>query len=115
MIDAVEYVKEKVRMCHADPIEKFKCDRCPMFADTVEIGCVYWEETDPAEAVRIVEDWSKAHPIRTNGQKFVEVFGFDPWRVVTGDEESWDIVFNDNLTQLNFWRSPYEEPKGADK
>lgn len=99
-MDAVEYIKVKVRMCHSDPIEKFKCDRCPMFADTVEIGCVYWEETDPTEAVRIVEEWAKAHPIQTRAQKFTEVFGLE---------------FGFNLMNEEWWLAPYEAPKGGDK
>lgn len=103
-MDAVMYLKEKVRMCHNDPTEKFKCDRCPMFADTVEIGCVYWEETDPAEAVRIVEEWSKAHPIQTNADKFKEVFGFGHQGVGCNDCK---IVYGDT-----WWDAPYEAPKG---
>ena len=106
MMDAVEYIKEKVRMCHSDPIEKFKCDRCPMFADTIEIGCVYWEETDPTEAVRIVEEWSKAHPIQTNGMKLKKDFG------LPGVEK----VFNAGRWMYalleQWWNAPYEGPKG---
>lgn len=97
-MDAVEYIKEKVRMCHSDPVTKNKCNRCPFDADTVEIGCVYWEETDPAEAVRIVEEWSKAHPIQTNGNKFREVFG--------------DEAIYEAMKSIYWWDMPYEAPKG---
>ena len=103
-MDAVEYIKEKVRMCHSDPVTKYTCNRCPFDADTNEIGCVYWEETDPAEAVRIVEEWSKAHPKQTNADKFREVFGKDPIE-----------MYGDLKNDYGDWFfAPYVAPKGAD-
>lgn len=104
MMDAVEYIKEKVRMCHSGPVTKLKCNRCPFDADTSELGCVYWEETDPTEAVRIVEEWSKAHPIQTNADKFKEVFGKEPI-----------VILRDIANDYGEWLyAPYEAPKGED-
>lgn len=108
-MDAVAYIKEKVRMCHNDPAEKFKCDKCPMFADTVEIGCVYWEETDPTEAVRIVEEWSKAHPIQTNEDKFKEVFGDVESLSKHGELSLYEYRI---MLPRHWWSAPYEAPKG---
>lgn len=91
-MDAVEYLKEKGRFC-----KQYKgCSQCPLY----ERGnCVCPDSTNPAEAVRIVEEWSKAHPIQTNGQKFQEVFGRNKHIKWCG---------------LEWWDMPYEAPKGAE-
>ena len=97
-MDAVEYIKERNRMC-----ETSDAFRCPLQIDGECKGCD--GQRNPAEAVRIVEEWSKAHPIQTNADKFKEVFGMTP---VGGPlqcctEKGFDIVR---------WNAPYEAPKG---
>lgn len=59
-MDAVEFFKEKDRMCQAS---------------RGYIVCALMDGRYE-EAVEIVEKWSKEHPKITNGMKFEEVFGF---------------------------------------
>ena len=91
-MDALVYFKEKERLCKA----QFGCDKCPLFDNCERVGN---RTLDPEKAVRIVEEWSKAHPIQTNGQKFQEVFGRNKHIKWCG---------------LEWWDAPYEAPKGAD-
>lgn len=102
MMDAVEFVKAMDRMCESHET----CGECGL-AFGKEEGCGSYIFDHPEEAVHIVEEWSKAHPIKTNGQKFVEVFGFVPttWNKM-GEE------IHDYIADPQWWHEPYEAPKG---
>lgn len=68
-----EFVRERKRMC-----SEMACFECPLNA----LGfrghmCSYVCLCKPEEAEKIVFDWSKEHPIMTNREKFMKVFGFD--------------------------------------
>ena len=102
---AVMYFKEKNRMCESNS----GCIGCP-FEDLISVrqfqdettACDIVEYDDPAEAVRIVEEWSKAHPIQTRREKYKEVFGSEPLSFCSpslGYPREW-------------WDMPYEAPKG---
>ena len=71
-MDAVKYLKEKIRMCKTvgDCI-----DNCPVF-NNFNKSCGFLEDDNPEAIVDIVETWSKENPILTNSEKFKEVFGF---------------------------------------
>lgn len=69
-MDAVEYLKERARMCK-QPL----CDQCE-FNGTGYAQCFGYENMYPKECVSIVEQWSREHPVMTNAQKFEEVFGY---------------------------------------
>lgn len=93
-MDAVKYLKERERMC-----ENFKnCDGCSFIHHCSDFMGEYAEE-----AVRIVEQWSKEHPIMTNKMKFEEVFG-------KTCDESGELV----LARPSWWEAEYIEPKGED-
>lgn len=100
MIDALKFLNEKARMCES----YYSCDVCPF---TKAGGrpmpmCPEWVNENPEQAVRIVEEWSKAHPIQTNADKFKEVFG-QPKEFLTKSAELY----------LERWLAkPYEAPKG---
>ena len=93
-MDAELYLKERERLLKSVTNED----------DRTEImHKVFCKERDnPAEAVCIVEEWSKAHPIQTNAQKFEEVFG-----ITLGT--FWHMEFVD---ADDFMGKPYESPKG---
>ena len=59
-MDAVEFLKERVRMCHW--VEK--CSNCP-----INSGCL---ETEPESLVKTVKQWAKEHPKKTMLQDFFE-------------------------------------------
>ena len=100
MMDAVKYFKNKKRMT-----DSFRtCAACPFLSINNGKGesCCNFEELYPEEAVRIVEEWSKAHPIQTNADKFKEVFGKEPI-----------VILRDIANDYGEWLyAPYEAPKG---
>lgn len=76
-MDAVEFFKEKDRMCQALSV----CGKCYDLTYVKEnsrgysvCGLINAEKYE--EAVEIVKQWSKEHPKITNAMKFEEVFGF---------------------------------------
>ena len=62
-MDAVTYVREQRRLCDGHST----CIECPL--DKFE-NCAY---ADPEEVVKIVEKWSKEHPLVTNGKVAVGI------------------------------------------
>ena len=66
-MDAVEYLKTLCRMCNC---ECYKCEfgkRLRGFET-----CTVWRKTNPEEAVAIVEQWAKEHPIKTRQSEFLK-------------------------------------------
>ena len=90
-MDAVEYLKERARMCRSFNLI---CSDCPLFNG----GC---GESNPDEAVDIVEQWSKEHPVMTNAMKFEEVFGCSSPKPGYYLPDAW-------------WDEPYKEPEGKE-
>ena len=41
-----------------------------------ETTCTLWVRNHPEEIERIIMQWAAEHPIKTNGMKFNEVFGY---------------------------------------
>ena len=66
-MDAIKYLKEKERMCY----KQEDCTHCPLKIDD-DNTCSILEETNPEEAVEIVEEWSKEHPQKTILLDFLE-------------------------------------------
>lgn len=64
-MDAVEYAKQRERMCnyYGD------CDACP--AQKI-IGCATIAKI--SQMVPIVEQWAKEHPIKTRQSEFLKMF-----------------------------------------
>ena len=78
MMDAVEFLKEKDRMCRTILIVGGFVGRC----DECEIGkrrasgqtCDKYIVKHPEEAVAIVEQWAKEHPRKTRQSEFLKMF-----------------------------------------
>lgn len=100
-MDAVKYLKEKRRMCG----EVGVCRDCPLneLKATDGMSCYEAINNNPEEAVSIVEQWSKEHPVITNRNKLKEVFG----EIFT---EKGELIFTDP----NWWDAEYKEPKGEE-
>ena len=88
-MDAVEFLKEKKRMC-----EPNDCINCPMgrVQRNDDKPCAEYIWDCPEKAVAIVERWSSEHPIITNRQKTREVFG-DETNKLTAPYEWWDSEY----------------------
>lgn len=75
-MDAVKYLKTKERICrHYKGDTILHCVGCPLlYKDDRSIGCGGYEEYYPEDAIMIVEKWGINNPIKTNWDKFKEVF-----------------------------------------
>lgn len=68
-MEALKYLKEKERMCY----KQEDCTHCPLKTDD-DNTCSILEETNPEEAVEIVEKWSAENPQKTILQDFLEKY-----------------------------------------
>lgn len=67
MMDAVEYLKTLCRMCNCP------CHKCEFWKRLRRFEtCEAWRKNHPEEAVAIVEQWAKEHPIKTRQSVFLE-------------------------------------------
>lgn len=72
-MDAVEFFKEKKRMCSALGVT---CEDCLIREKANEFGelCSSYVYKYPAEAVEIVERWAKEPPKKTRQSEFLKMF-----------------------------------------
>ena len=73
MIDAVEFLREKVRMCNENPT----CNQCELYKSEIDCtgsSCKKWMEEYPEDAVAFVEKWAAKHPAKTRQSVFLEQF-----------------------------------------
>lgn len=66
-MDAVEFLKAKVRMC-----ENTHCEACGLHSGN--IYCVTYCFVYPDEAVAAVEKWAAEHPVKTRQSEFLKMF-----------------------------------------
>ena len=109
MAEFQEVMKQRERMCenvHGN------CSRCDIgkLANEKDLYCHnimldYYKESE-----KIIMDWAEEHPIKTNADKFKEVFGFIP------DSEYCPNKCPENgcanCEYRHFWSQEYKEPKG---
>lgn len=71
-MDAVKFLQERARMCNSlSP----GCEGCRMNEEKpVTSGCYRWMLENPERAVKIVEEWSAAHPRKTRQRVFLEQY-----------------------------------------
>ena len=73
-MDAIKFIKEKVRMCDSFAAQGQKCTGCPLAAFD---GCDLDDLVDQdrvEEAVELVQEWSAAHPLKTRQDVFLEQY-----------------------------------------
>ena len=69
-MDAVKFLQERARMCNSFSPD---CEGCRVDeAKPVMSECCLWMFENPERAVKIVEDWSAAHPRKTRQSVFLE-------------------------------------------
>ena len=66
-MDAVEFIKERNRMCAA---HKGGCALCPANGDNCSVSLK--SDLSADEQVKIVEEWSAAHPRKTRQREFLK-------------------------------------------
>jgi len=72
-MDAVEFLKEKDKMCR---MYWGNCKICDLSSDNnaMNMGCSSFVERYPEKAVAIVEQWAKDHPRKTRQSEFLKMF-----------------------------------------
>lgn len=77
-MDAVKYFKAKRRMVKLDTYGFciIECDQCGLSRKNNRkgLGCGYFENLYPEEAVAIVKKWSEEHKAKTRAEVFFERF-----------------------------------------
>jgi hypothetical protein len=69
-MDAVKFLQERARMCNSFSPD---CEGCRVDEEKpVMSECYRWMFENPERAVKIVEDWSVAHPRKTRQSVFLE-------------------------------------------
>lgn len=77
-MDAVEFLKEKERMCNylSRALEGDRCRNCVLsrYNNSNKIHCDHFIREYPEQAVEIVEEFSEAHPRKTILDDFKEKY-----------------------------------------
>ena len=85
MAEYVTVMRELQRMCN-----KNKCAECPITKTRHEcVNCHVWMGNHPEEVDRIVMQWAAEHPIKTNRDKFKEVFGVEYYDLLLHGYSEW--------------------------
>lgn len=71
-MDAVKFLQERARMCNSfSP----NCEGCRVDKEKpVMSECYLWMFENPERAVKVVEEWSAAHPRKTRQDVFLEQY-----------------------------------------
>lgn len=79
---AVEYFKGKKRMIRLNDLNhcELDCRECPLSKDNNEknMTCTEFEVNCPESAVKIIEAWNEANPVKTMREDFFEKFPLAP-------------------------------------
>ena len=71
-MNAVEYLNQSKRMCES---YSNKCDYCGIFiVKGYGASCHWWTTNYPKQAIAIVEQWAKEHPVKTYLSVLLEKF-----------------------------------------
>lgn len=118
MMTNEEYQKNLVRMYDSLRTEHkgakncmgVSCDNCPFKGKVCNTCEKYFRVY---EAIEIVEQWVKEHPIVTNADKFYEMFGIDPppIRSCINFKECEDCEYYDGIecdADNRFWDAEYK-------
>ena len=71
-MDAVKFLQERARMCNSFSPD---CEGCRVDeAKPVMSECCLWMFENPERAIKIVEEWSAAHPRKTRQDVFLKQY-----------------------------------------
>lgn len=112
MAEFLEVMKHRKRMCGAS---NPRCSSCELCSDNnkYDVGCSTFIFNYYEQAEEIIMKWAKEHPIKTNADKFKELFGFIP----DGDScvracRNLGMHGCNGCEYDDFWNQEYKEPKG---
>lgn len=79
-MDAVKFLQERARMCNSFSQD---CEGCRIDEEKpVMCECYQWMLENPERTVKIVEEWSAAHPRKTRQSVFLEQYP----KAIVGDD-----------------------------
>ena len=84
MAEFVKVMEERQRMCNSYTI----CRQCRIDAIRNDV-CDVWIARNSKEAEQIIMEWAAEHQIKTNRDKFKEVFGIDYFDPLPGGGSAW--------------------------
>lgn len=117
MADFVEMMKIEKRLCESTT----KCEECVLHHNNNGKNTICGSlATDyPEETQEILLKWDKEHPIKTNADKFEEVYGFRlsifvcPWE---GSDYCNDGVSGcKDCERTDFWKEEYKKPEESNE
>lgn len=73
-MDAVEFIRERNRMCDKYWKQDGDCDGCPMIDADVECNELRNMIDCADKAVKVIEQWSREHPRKTRQSVFLKMF-----------------------------------------
>ena len=87
-MDALNFFRIKRKMCR-EYVDT--CTDCPLSGanNRYSIACSEFEIKYPEDAIQIVSDWEKEHPLITNRIKFKEVFGITLTEALEQGTNNW--------------------------
>ena len=92
------------------------CTDCPFNEKVCSAGTAI---RNAYEAIDLVENWAKEHPIKTNADKFKEVFGFKPFtnNCINGEVKCKDCEYYDYgvCNASRFWEDEYKPTKEGEE
>lgn len=72
-MDAVEFLKQFGRLCGYYSVTS-DCEKCPM----LKYDCCRDTKNEDAACIAIIEQWAKAHPIKTRQSELLRLFPNTP-------------------------------------
>lgn len=110
-MDALEYLKVRSRMTNKCEMD---CDKCLLGRNSRGVTCSGLEIDYPNEAIQIIEEWEKEHPIISNVDKYKEViketFGDDLIDVCDKQVPTFKCSNFTNCDKcIEFWNSEYKK------
>lgn len=109
MAEFTEVMKQRERMCKS---MNYGCslNHCPLSSgcNGRNLSCSNFIRIHPKEAEEIIMAWAKEHPIKTNEDKFREVFGFIPDSEYCPNKCQGNGCIN--CEHRHFWSQEYKEP-----
>ena len=118
-MEAIKFLKESNRICHAMYLD---CKKCPLYP-FYRHGCILYSEVKPERmdelkrAISILEQWAKEHPEKTRLQDFLEKYpkahlcknGCPPFRPAALGYCGESICSNCRILDVDCWNMPLEE------
>lgn len=109
MAEFIEVFKQRKRMCESYT-DQFGITHCEMCTMCKIPSCSYYIFSHPQEAESIIMKWAEEHPIKTNADKFKEVFGVEPNRKgCAGIQCPKGCADCANCNMYGFWEQEYKE------